>query len=284
MSWFLLALTSAVSLAFTDLFAKKVLTEIPVPVVAWARVAFPLPILAAVAAIEGWASPHGPFWATVACALPLEWIATLLYQTALQRSPLGLTTPYLAFTPAFLVVAGRWVLGESAGPLAHFGIALVTAGGYLIQLGPNMGPLAPFRALLWERGSVLMLAVSVIYSFTSALGKLAVLNSSPTTFAFLYYLLLTGVLGPQALVALKGLPAKRLRSLAPVSLFGTVMILSHFLAIRIAPASHMIAVKRTSLLWSILLGRVALGEGNLKRRLLGGSVMLAGALTLGLAL
>jgi len=54
------------------------------------------------------------------------------------------------------------------------------------------------------------------------------------------------------------------------------MILFHFAAIRVAPASYMIAVKRSSLLWSVLLGHAALGEGNLVRRLAASALMLGG--------
>ena len=280
MMWFLLSLTSAASQSLTDLFSKKALVSAPVPLVAWVRVAFPLPILAAIAVADGWTQPHGAFWLAVGCAIPLEILAALLYQRALQLSPLGLTAPYLAFTPAFLVFTGRWILGEAPTPAALMGIGLIVFGGYLVQLAPGMGPLDPLRALIRERGSLLMLAVSFLYSITSALGKIAVLNSGPTTFAFLYYLLITVLLAPKAVPGVARLGRREMAFLLPISLFGSAMILTHFLAIRVAPASYMVAVKRTSLLWSILLGRFFLNEDPLRLRLLGGSVMLAGAFAL----
>lgn len=283
MSWFELSLGSAVSAALSDLFAKKALPTVPVPIVAWARFAFALPVLAAAVAVWGWVPPAGRFWWALAAALPLEVGAALLYQRALKLSPLGLTAPYLAFTPAFLALTGRWILGEVPSPLAYAGIGLVTAGGYAVQLAPGMGPLGPLRALLRERGSLLMLGVALIFSVTAALGKVAVTESSPQTFALVYYGCLTAALGPWALAAARRRPGTRLGAVAPVGLFGAAMILLHFSAIRLAPASYMIAVKRSSLLWSILLGRFVLGEANLAGRLLGGGLMLCGVALLAAA-
>lgn len=283
MTWIALALGSAFSLSLTDLFAKRALRTLPVAAVAWLRFAFPLPVLGAAVAVWGWIPPEAPFWAALAAALPLEILAALLYQKALRLSPLGLTAPYLAFTPAFLALTGRWILGEAPSPLAYLGIALVTAGGYAIQLAPGMGPLGPLRALLRERGSLLMLGVALLYSVTSALGKVGVLASSPQTFALVYYAALTAALAPWALGSLRGVPREHLRGALPLGLSGAAMILFHFSAIRLAPASYMIAVKRSSLLWSILLGRFALGEENVRQRLAGAALLLMGVALLAAA-
>lgn len=276
MTWFLLSLGSAVSWSFTDLFAKRALTGLPVPAVAWVRVAFPLPILALGVALWGWVRPQGPFWWAMGLALPLEISATILQQKALKLSPLGLTAPYLAFTPVFLLATGYWILDETPSFAAMWGVVLVALGGYWIQLVPGMGPLGPFRALAHEKGSVLMLVVALLYSVTAALGKVAVVSSNPQTFALVYSAALALLLGPWAAGSVRQLPRAQLGAGIPVGVFGAAMSLCHFSAIRLAPASYMIAVKRTSLLWSILLGRFVLAESNLGPRLFGGAMMLAG--------
>ena len=278
MTWVALALASAVSWSVADLFAKRAVEHAPVVVVAWFRVAFSLPLLLGALWLWGWRTPGPRFWPAALAALPLEVAATLLYQRALQISPLGLTAPYLAFTPAFLVLTGWWILGEVPGPAAGAGIALVCLGGYLLQLEPGMGPVGPFRALVRERGSLLMLLVAAIYSLTAALGKVAVLASNPQTFAAVYYAGVAAALTPLARPARAAGGRARLRYLVPVGAAMAVMILTHLAAIRIAPASYMIAVKRTNLLWSIVLGHVFLGERNLGGRLLGGAAMMAGVL------
>ncbi len=277
MTWLLLSLASALSWSLADVFAKKALQRASAVRVAWVRTAFALPVLGAVALTTGITRPGPAFWSTLAAAVPLEIAAALLYQWALRLSPLGLTAPYLAFTPAFLVFTGRWILGEVPAAPAYGGIALVCAGGYLLHLEPGMGWLDPVRALGRERGSVLMLAVAALYSVTAALGKVAVLASDPVTFGLVYYGILTACLTPWAVVREGGRSGRAwLLTLGLVGLFSAVMILAHFSAIRLAPASYMIAVKRTSVIWSILLGGVVFSERGWRRRLLGGAVMVAG--------
>lgn len=276
MTWAALSLASALAWSLADLFAKRALATLPPVRVAWVRTALALPVLAAVALGTGVTRPDGVFWAAFACALPLEIAAALLYQHALRASPLGLAAPYLAFTPAFLVFTGRWILGEvPAGP-AYLGIGFVCLGGYLLHLEPGLGWAEPLRALARERGSRLMLAVAALYSVTSALGKIAVVHSDPVTFGLLYYAALTLCLTPWALRPGKGGAPRWSPDLLGVGVFSALMILAHFAAIRIAPASYMIALKRTSVLWSILLGGTLLRETGWRRRLAAGAVMVAG--------
>ena len=276
MNWIVLSLVSALSWALADLFAKRALERAPAVHVAWVRSAFSLPVLAAAVLLWGWSPPGPGFWPVVGAALPLEVVAALLYQKALQISPLGLTAPYLAFTPVFLVLTGWWILGEVPSALAGLGIGLVCAGGYLLHLEPGMSWAGPLRALGRERGSLIMLGVAGIYSLTAALGKKAVVLTDPQSFALIYYGLLTAALTPLAWRT--GRPGPRVSDarLAAVGVFMAAMILAHFAAIRVAPASYMVALKRTSLLWSIAFGAAFLGESGGARRLLGGTLMVAG--------
>jgi drug/metabolite transporter (DMT)-like permease len=62
-----------------------------------------------------------------------------------------------------------------------------------------------------------------------------------------------------------------------------LMILTHFVALVGVKTAYMIAVKRTSLLWGIVLGALWLGEPNLRRNLLAGCVMVAGVGLIALA-
>jgi uncharacterized membrane protein len=59
-------------------------------------------------------------------------------------------------------------------------------------------------------------------------------------------------------------------------------ILCHFHGIEQAPAAYLIAVKRTSLLFSVLYGGLWLGEGQLASRLAGAAVMMAGVILISL--
>ncbi|MBI5343905.1 MAG: hypothetical protein HZB83_00970 [Deltaproteobacteria bacterium] len=62
----------------------------------------------------------------------------------------------------------------------------------------------------------------------------------------------------------------------PIGLFTAVMIMSHFVAINMTQVSYLISVKRTSLIFSVLYGKLLFYEVNIRERLLGSAVMLAG--------
>jgi len=67
--------------------------------------------------------------ATCTCSV----IARLLYQRALSIAPLSLTVPYLAFTPAFVVLMSPvFLVGEVPKPLGMLGVFIVSISGYLL--------------------------------------------------------------------------------------------------------------------------------------------------------
>lgn len=228
--------------------------------------------------------PHldGTFFLSTAFALPLEFTALLLYMRAIQVSPLSLTVPFLAFTPAFLVLTGRLILGEQLNLMGILGILGVTAGSYILNAKEiRNGILAPFRAIGREEGSWLMLVVSFLYSLTAAAGKKAVEHSSPLFFACFYFLILGTVL-PLGLLFANKIQWRNLKTvLGPGLLIGTilaVMITSHMLAISRVEAAYMIAIKRTSILFSILYAAYLFKEENLRPRFFGALLMVLGVI------
>eukprot|EP01025_Chloroclados_australasicus_P063559 TRINITY_DN8416_c0_g2_i3.p2 TRINITY_DN8416_c0_g2~~TRINITY_DN8416_c0_g2_i3.p2 ORF type:complete len:241 (+),score=14.73 TRINITY_DN8416_c0_g2_i3:75-725(+) len=56
-----------------------------------------------------------------------------LYQRALQLSPISMTVPYLAFTPAMLLFTAFLLVGEVPSMQGIMGVCVVTAGGYLLS-------------------------------------------------------------------------------------------------------------------------------------------------------
>ena len=130
-----------------------------------------------------------------------------------------------------------------------------------------------------------MLAVAVIYSATSALGKIGVVQSSPIWFALLYSTLVTAsalglYLGARGREGLRQLAPQRWLVAAGAS--AGLMILLHFAAIERTQVAYMISVKRTSLLYTVLLGGAFFGEVGTGRRFAGALVMLLGLALLSL--
>jgi drug/metabolite transporter (DMT)-like permease len=225
-----------------------------------------------------------PFWGWVGLALPLEVLAMALYMLAIRDSPLALTLPYLAFTPVFAVLTGLLVLGEQVSLQGLAGILLVVAGAYLLnleraQLAVPRSWLAPLAAMAREQGARLMLGVALIYSLTSVLGKGAMNYMPAASFGPFYFVLLglfTVVLfGWRDPAAVRVLWRPSWRH-AVIAGFMALMVVTHFLALERVQVAYMISVKRTSILFGIVLGALMFAETRLLQHVAAAGVMVAG--------
>jgi drug/metabolite transporter (DMT)-like permease len=174
------------------------------------------------------------------------------------------------------------LLGERISATGGVGIILIAAGSYTLNLqGRSAGLLAPFRAILKERGSLCMIGVALLYGFTATLGKKAISCSSPLFFAGLYPILLFICLTPVALwkgrheLRLAGRSGILRATLLP-ALFSLGETISGVIALSLTNVAYMIAVKRMSLLMGIVYGHFLFREEGLRERLTGGGLMVAG--------
>lgn len=285
MDWLFLAVLAAFSLATADALTKKHFSRLSAYEMGITRLTYTLPWLVIALFFIPWPCLDRTFFLAFGAALPLEVLAFLCYMRAIKISPLSLTLPFLAFTPVFIILTGRLILGETVTGLGIAGILCIVAGAYSLNLSQaRTGVLEPFRAIFREPGSVLMLLVSFIYSITSTLGKLAVLHSNPYFFGVSYYMLLA-LLMLSFLSLAKNARAENLlknpRAGLMVGAFMAIMVISHMLAISLVEAAYMIAVKRTSLLFGVLYGAWLFREAKITERLAGALIMMVGVLIIG---
>jgi len=278
--WLFLTLLCAFSLATSDALTKKALAARHNEyLIAWLRLLIMLPFLVLLLSLFPLPRLGPEFVHTIILALPLELLALILYFKALKLSPLGLSVPFLALTPVFLIVIPNLLLRERISLTGGAGICLIAVGSYALNLhNQGTGFLAPFRSIFREPGSLCMIGVAVIYSFTATLGKQAISSSSPLFFAGLYPILLFLFLTPLALW--KGRhelkhPGLFRATLLP-ALFSLMETISGVIALSLTNVAYMIAVKRLSLLIGIVYGHFLFGEHGLRERLMGGVLMVAG--------
>ncbi|MCP4126192.1 MAG: EamA family transporter [Gammaproteobacteria bacterium] len=284
MPWFLLALLCAVSLASADVATKRWLRDYSARELLLVRFTLPGLLLSPLLLMQPFPDLPLEFWGWMALLLPLEIIALLLYMQAIRDYPLWLTLPYLAFTPVLVTFTGWLLLGEQVSMLGFAGICLVFAGTWVLNLetddpGDRHPLLTPFSAILRNRGSRLMLLVAAIYSFTSVGGKAAMQYMPADLFGPFYFALLGAATlalfllhKPATLRALYRRPSHNIM----VALFMAVMVITHFLALEQIEAAYMIAVKRSSMLFGIVLGAILFREQGVAAHLAGGGLMVTG--------
>jgi len=283
MLWLTLSLLSAFSQATADAFTKRVVKDADTYMVAWLRNMAAVPFLVVALFFIPMPKLDSTFYWAVGLSLPLEVVASLLYVKALEVSPISLTMPFQALTPLYLLATSFFMLGEVPSPAGAAGVCLLGVGAYLLNahaLKKN-GIFAPFKAIYREKGSMMMMGVAAIYALTSDLGKLAIIHSSPVFFGSVYVIIFSFFLGPFAFfLSRKKRPVETFmgspRTFVFIGLIITALVITQTLALNLTQVSYMIAVKRTSLLFSIGYGWWMFREENIRERLVGGSVMLAG--------
>lgn len=280
--WVLFALLAAFSLATSDALTKKALSIHNEYLIAWLRLLVSLPLLLISLLFVPVPTLDSDFYIAFFTALPLEIIAIILYIKALKVSPLSLTLPFLSLTPIFLIIVPYIILGEKVSFLGALGVLFIAAGGYSLNISEfKKGVFEPFVAIKREKGSIFMVGVALIYSFTSSLGKRAIEHSSPIFFGATYIAVLVMFLTPIALY--KGKDEIRmifrngaLKSSILPGILQSVMIISHMIAMSLTKVAYMISVKRLSLLIGVFYGYLFFKESGIKERLLGTTLMLIG--------
>ncbi|MBU2521594.1 MAG: DMT family transporter [Proteobacteria bacterium] len=280
MLWFILAIATAFCVATGDALTKKFFGQFSPYDMAVASSIYSLPFLIIYIFFIPIPQLDSVFWWVAIILIPLDTFAFYLYMKAIKLSPLSISIPFLSFTPVFMVLTGFIVLGEVPNGWGITGIGFVVAGSYLLNVTQvKYGYFAPFKAILREPGSILMLVVAFIYSFLAVLGKKAIQHSSPLFFGFFYLatfdvaiLILFPFLEKIKWREILKIPAKGLTVGLMLFLHG----LFHSLSISMVEAVYMIAVKRMSILFSVGYGWVLFKETDIGARMLGALFMFAG--------
>ena len=282
MSWVSYALITAFSIATADAISKKALIKSNEYVIAWVRQGYSLPFLVIAFCFIDIPPLDSTFWLTLLIAIPLDVTAIILYIKAIRISPLSLTIPFIALSPVFVIITAFVILGELPDISGLIGILLIVTGAYLLNVrATRHGVLGPIMAIRREKGSVLMIIVAGIFSFTSTLGKVAVMHSSPLFFGAFYpfiltfiFTIITGFKGQ-----LSGIISRPLIFLG-IGFCMAVMMLSHYLAISLTDVAYMISVKRCSLLFSVIYGWLLFREISISERIIGAVLMIAGVVAI----
>lgn len=250
-------------------------------VIIWGWQVFSLLVLIPALLFAGVPELNTTFWYASSVKILLYVVSLFLYAGALKRADLSLAIPMLAFTPLFTAFISYFLNGETPSTTGFFGILLIMAGAYLLNF--NRGERNIFKPLVYivkNKGTLLMLIVSFIWGITSSLDKTAVVNSEPLFYgayvAIIMSLLLTTVLYFRHKQEIKRLFNRaRVRSLAPIGILDGVVILLQMVAVSLTVTAYVIAIKRSSLLFTSLLAYVFFKE-KIRGRILAIAIMFAG--------
>jgi drug/metabolite transporter (DMT)-like permease len=282
--WVPLALVTAVAFAASGSYSKALSRNAHVYVVTWAFIALSAPWSALVLLRQGMPPIGDEFLKAALISVAVNMVGTTLNIKALTLSPLSLTVPFLSFTPLFMLIPSWFVLRETPNALGLTGIILIVLGGYAMHLDKIRGGgiLAPFRAVASEKGSLLMLLVAAIWSISAVYDKVASVASSSAYYTTFFSVTFGFVYAPFLVAGLRKKPVApaTLPRLLLLGFLTAVMILSQFAALQLTVASYVIAIKRSGMILSVVLGYFFFKERHLRARLTGAVLMTIGVLLL----
>lgn len=287
MIWFIFALLTAFFESLKDVFSKKSLKHIDVYIVSWSLRFFTLPFLLPLLFIINIPTLGEQFWIALFVGGTLNVVTTILYMKAIQYSDLSLTVPIVAFTPLFLLITSPLIVGEFPNFLGLIGVLLIVAGSYTLNIKQrHEGYLAPFHALLKEKGPKLMLLVAFFWSITSNFDKIGVQNSSPLFWVIAMSIYITLVMLPILLFK----SAKNFQQISSnykilflIGLCSVLTLIFQMTAINMTLVSYVISIKRTSAIMTVLFGYFIFREKGIKERLIGVIIMIIGVLCITLS-
>lgn len=246
--------------------------------------------------------PLGPDFAmAVTAAVTINIIGTTLAFRALKSTDISLAVPMLSFTPLFLIVTAAVMLHEFPSVIGIAGILILVFGSYVLNTAAEHESLLdPFRSMLSHPGIFSMLVVSFLYAIAIGLDKMIVLNSDTVFGSGVVFLFLgsafaaihclkrwRGSLSGCAAVSCAPLPGEPrifcgsrglliAGIIIGILLTLEAMVINAAYLVQIVP--YVSAIKRMSILITVLYGTMVIQEEEVFRRVAGAGLMVCGVI------
>ena len=285
--WIILSLIAGLGDALRDASSKKFSASLPNILIASAFSTFALPFLLPLLLFNIPEQIPSNFYYLIAITSSLHVLGGLILVRALQLGELSLSAPLTAFSPVFLIFIAPLITGESLSNLGIAGSLMVVIGSYLLNLSKSdVGIYAPLKALFYAPAARLMLLLSFIWSITGSIDRIAV-QHFPLLFWAPAQMLAISILYLPLLIYKKQLSGLKSQSttsrLMILGSFNGLSFLTYLYALTLAPVYYVVCVKRSSIIFSILLGKKLFAEENIAEKLLGATCMILGVAIISLA-
>ncbi|MCD4779633.1 MAG: DMT family transporter [Candidatus Omnitrophica bacterium] len=278
--WFYLALATALFTSFYDVIMKAMSKKVDIYLLIWSWVIFPLPFFIIFLCKTGWPDIYPGFFVALAGSTVILFFASIFYIKAISSSPLSVTMPMLTFTPLFLLFTSWLMLNERPRGIGLVGVLLIVVGSYVLNIKDRSeGYLAPWKNLIKQKGPKYMLIVAVLYSVGANLDKIGVVNSSPAAWIVSIHSSLSIIFTIVLMKKGRNVLDEMVRYwpyLVGIGLCTALALICQMSAIKLTIVPYLIAIKRTSVIFTSLLGFLFFKERHMKERLIGMSIMIIG--------
>ena len=226
------------------------------------------------------------YWPPAVASMTMNAFANVLFMRSVQLSPLSRTVPFLSLTPVFGALAAIPLLGEVPGVMHWSGISLVVLGA--LVLNSDLGD-SWWKSLTHEKGAPYMIAVAILWAFSTAFDKLALPHASPATHAFLLaagsaLILVTWIFAKGRQGELRDVVAAPKGLLAGMIGFAVAALALQMIALQWLWVAVIETLKRAiGVFGSVVFGRLFFGEPITSRKVAAVLLMIAGTTILALS-
>jgi drug/metabolite transporter (DMT)-like permease len=282
--WIILSLLAGLGDALRDTASKNCPDSIHPLLVSWSYSLLALPFVLPLLLSSTPEYLPAQFWGLIVLMGSIHVLGGVILVKALNANDLSLSIPLIAFSPVFLLFLGPLISGDSVSAIGIVGALLVAFGAYLINISKfKLGVLAPIKALAYQPGARGMLFLSFLWSITGSIDRFAI-KTYPLTFWAPAQIVAVAILFIPVLI-IKGqlfniFSAKNLKLLFPIGAFNSLSFIPYVFALNTAPVQYVVCIKRTSILFSLYLGKAVFGESLLGEKILGVLMMFAGVVVI----
>lgn len=224
------------------------------------------------------------FWISLSINSVLLGLTTILFTKALKISDVSIISPIMALIPVVVALPAFFVLGEIPTVPASFGLILVGVGAYSLNIDERSnGYMEPFRKILVDRGVQYTVLGLITAAFIPSFDKIGIEASDPFTWVFYQHLgsavfILFAVFMFTDDLSVSG---KGLKILFVVGLANSAIWIFQSHAYELTQVAYVQAVKRVSILISVVVGHYYFKEEDLRQRVVGAFLMLIGVILIG---
>jgi len=213
-------------------------------------------------------------------------IAMYLLVKSIRMSDLSVSIPMLNLTPTFLLLTSYIMLGEAPSVQGVIGIFITIIGCYIVNLRyAKRGYFEPFKMISKNKEVVYMIIVAFLFSITSNLVKIGIKMSNPAYFIFINYLFASVILIALFFREFENtrLLIKNTKWILTLGVSTAIMEMLIAVAVNFSIIPYILTLKRTSVIFSVLIGFLFFKEKNVKEAIIGAVIMFIGVLLITLS-
>lgn len=244
---------------------------------------FALPVFAVALVLVGQfrIPTNTTFWVALLVNISLLTLTTILIAKAYRVSDISIIAPLMSFVPVMTVLPAWILLGEVPSPLAGGGIVLVSVGAYVLGVQSTAeGVLSPIKNLTTDRGAQYIVVMLLLVGVVPSVDKIGLQNSSPLLWVLATHLGMSFMLGGIAFTKSRTTAKTDFSNnrlvLVTLGVVNAVLWIAQINAYAVFPVAYVQAIKRGGIVLSIVAGYYIFNEEHIRKRLIGGTIIIVG--------